>query len=1043
MKLCQKCDQPVAEEIITCPSCGSVISEGRKYIDDYRIVDVLHEGYSSFLCRAIRERTQELVMIRLFTPESGVDEAVAGRLQRELEELRKLPAEGFVRHHSIRRSSDGLWYRISEWINTESWGSLLASGRLQDTAAFIDLFYQMASILAVLHDHGHFIPHLILNDIIVIKNDREELRVKIDYKLSRFLDSKLDRPGPMLKNLMISHPDIVNQRPLDFRSDIWSLGKIFVELLTADLEAIDFLAKVDELADLPEELAVLLKVMLADDPDMRPRSMSDVAQSLARIKTGETEKAREQPPDDRRTPVAFNARLPAIVKLLVAAVAVLMVAGVIAWFQLGRQKEDSASVLEKYANQYAPAVAFLVTEYWLEAGDVRYYHNMTEGTAFLVDPGGYMLTGRHVVCPWLEDGPFFATAEYLKLNDLIPRFGYRIFLWFDGAKAFNRAAGMLPSPEPADAYFTELAYSTEADPRLTIAGVAKAPSQIRQLISSPLKDDIAVIKIGSVPKGLQPLPLELEMDPQKIPKLSPVIALGFPLGRRIQEDTVNVSVTRGHVRRTFKNLIQVDASVHGGNSGGPIIDTRGRVIGIVSGVAMDYTQGVVPTAAPMWDIGMILPIGKAVDLLVEIKAGQIKWNGVLDFSVDETLNKIREKAAGGRWAEAMRVADEKLALNPQPALVTAAGMMHFCAADYQGAKRLFSQALSMDADDYQARLMLFLIDWLVDDKAVSIHRQDLLDLDWRSTAEFQGYLARVLERSVTEESALQGWYNLSEKSWLNFVVGLLHAKREDWAGAEKLMREAILITDPEAWEYSLARARSEQFQRRRRGTLNTETQWNQYQAEINDFEKAAAEAKTTHLERRAKLAVLYTQIADRTTDLKEKLRIMEQIYAVIPDNRNILAALAYYSAADEDWSKSLGYMRDFMQTRARQNARSMSIGLLEACVLNFQGEDEAVQNILETYGSRIRAPWFLDIRDYFMGNQTEKALKEKAGETPEKLVTAYTLMGFWDEGSGRADSALKHYKEALESFLDYWLEYDFARERFKKLKKSAGPDKKS
>jgi len=73
MKLCPNCDQPVAEEITTCPSCGNEIGEGRKYIDDYRIVDVLHEGHASFLCRAIRERTNEHVMIRLFTPQSGVN----------------------------------------------------------------------------------------------------------------------------------------------------------------------------------------------------------------------------------------------------------------------------------------------------------------------------------------------------------------------------------------------------------------------------------------------------------------------------------------------------------------------------------------------------------------------------------------------------------------------------------------------------------------------------------------------------------------------------------------------------------------------------------------------------------------------------------------------------------------------------------------------------------------------------------------------------------------------------------------------------------
>jgi len=1035
MKLCPKCDQPVAEEITTCPSCGNEIGEGRKYIDDYRIVDVLHEGYSSFLCRAIRERTQELVMIRLFKPESGVDEEMVWRLRRELEELRKLPAEGFVRHHAIRRSSDGLWYRISEWINTESWGSLLASGQLRDLAVLIDLFYQMASILAVLHEQGHFIPHLILNAIIAIKDDRDKLRIKIDYKLSRFFDPKLDRPGPMLKNLLACHPDIVHQRPLDFRSDIWSLAKIFVELLTADLETPDILAKVDEL-ELPSELDVLLKVMLADDPDMRPRSMAEIAESLARIKEGEIEKVRQPPADDQRAPVRTISRLNKMVKLLAAAVVVLMVAGYFFGFQLDRREEDSSSILEKYANKYAQSVAFLVTEYWIEANDVRYYQKLTEGTAFLVDPDGYMLTNRHVVCPWLEDTTLFATAEYLKLNDLTPRFGYRIFLWFDGQKAFNRVARMLPSPELADVYFIDIAYRTESTPRLTIAGVARPPLQTRQQITSPLKDDFAVLKIDRVPQGLKALPLELEMDPQKIPRLSPIIALGFPLGRRTQADTVNVSVTSGHVRRTFENLIQVDASLYGGNSGGPVIDTRGKVIGIVSGVAMDWTRGFVPTAAPMWGMGMILPIAKAVDFLVELKDGQSKWNGVLDFSVQDALEKIRQKAAESRWAEAMKIADEKLAQSLQPALVTAAGMMHFCATDYEGAKQLFSQALSMDADGYQARLMLYIIDWLVGDITDSSHRRKLLDLDWQSPAEFQGYLAQVLEGLVDEESALQGWYNSSEKSWLYYMVGLAQSRRGDWISAENLMREAVLAADSDAWEFFLARARLEQFQARRRKTFKMKTQWTRYNADIKDFEQAVTQAQAAKLKLREQLVSLFSKIADNAVDLKSKLQALAQTHEMLPDNRFLLAALTYYNAAAEDWSGALEYAHEFLQTGGRQNARRMSIGLLEACILNYQGKDEQAQKKLENYESRIRTPWFLTISDYLLGKETEIALKEKAGESPAKLITAYTVVGFWDEGSGDKKNALKHYKEALESFLDDWLEYDFVRERIKKLKRT-------
>ena len=132
MKLCQNCGQLVAEEIITCPSCGSEVVEGRKYIDDYRIEKVLHEGYSSILCKGREEGMEEPVMIRIFTSQSGVDETIAERLKQELEEIKKLPEDYFVRHLDIRRSSDGLWYRVSKWIDTENWSTLLASGRLQD-----------------------------------------------------------------------------------------------------------------------------------------------------------------------------------------------------------------------------------------------------------------------------------------------------------------------------------------------------------------------------------------------------------------------------------------------------------------------------------------------------------------------------------------------------------------------------------------------------------------------------------------------------------------------------------------------------------------------------------------------------------------------------------------------------------------------------------------------------------------------------------------------------------------------------------------------
>jgi S1-C subfamily serine protease len=1038
MKLCPKCDQPVAEKITLCPACGNEIGEGRKYIDDYRIVDILHEGHSSFLCRAIRERTGEMVMIRLFTSRSGVDEQVAERLTQELERLKKLPDKGFVRHYAIRRSADGLWYRISEWINTESWGSLLTSGRLQDRQLAFDLFFQMASILTVLHQEGYYIPHLILNDIMLVKAQSGRLEVKIDYKLSRFFDPKLDRPGPILKKLLDVHPDIVNQRGLDDKSDIWSLGKIFVEILSADLEIADYLAKVDQL-NLPDAAKVLLKFMLADDPDMRPRSMAEVAVSLARIKEKAVES--EEPP---LPPPAAAARRLTIkglqnrISVLAILIILLSVAGFVAWYQLSQRKEVFENRLEDYANQYSPSIAFLLVEYWLEIDNEKMYRNMAEGTAFLVDSEGYMLTSRHVVCPWLEDTNLLATVYHFIEMEKTPELKYRIFLWFEGARAFNRVSRLIESPDLTDVYFIENAYSTESEPRLSIAGVPKPPVHTRQVITAPLKDDFAVIKIDSVPKGLQPLPLDLKLDSKNVPKLSRLITIGFPLGSRTQADTVNASVTGGNVRRSFENVIQVDASLYGGNSGGPIIDARGKVIGIAAGVAMDIAQGLMPTATPRWDLGMVLPITNAANFLAELKAGQAKWNGELDFSMEKMLTTIKEKATEGLWAEAQALADEELKGNPQPEMIMAAGMMHYCTGDTKGAATLFAETLSMNPENPEARLMLFLIDWLAGKGAESSSREALLAVDWRSPAEFQGHLVRVLEGLIDEVSALDSWHTDAEKSWLNYAVSLIRINAQDWEGAEKLLREAMLTADADAWEFFVVSAKLEQLQKQRRKALKTKAHWQEYNKDTEAFSNSIKNKVAKDAKLKEELSPLMAQFIDESVAIKEKREVLKKISAIYPKNRKIYVALSFYSAADADWSQSLEYIRTFLNSGGRQNADRMSLGILEAGILHLQGLADETRASLENFVGRTMDPWYLSINDYLSGNQTEKSLLEQAGESPENLLTAHCAVGLWAEGSGDKQKAIRHYREALGSFLDTWLEYDFSKERLKRLKLPAG-----
>ena len=49
MKLCHNCGQALAEPIKICPSCGQEVADGLKYVDDYRIIDVVYENITTLI----------------------------------------------------------------------------------------------------------------------------------------------------------------------------------------------------------------------------------------------------------------------------------------------------------------------------------------------------------------------------------------------------------------------------------------------------------------------------------------------------------------------------------------------------------------------------------------------------------------------------------------------------------------------------------------------------------------------------------------------------------------------------------------------------------------------------------------------------------------------------------------------------------------------------------------------------------------------------------------------------------------------------------
>ena len=118
-------------------------------------------------------------------------------------------------------------------------------------------------------------------------------------------------------------------------------------------------------------------------------------------------------------------------------------------------------------------------------------------------------------------------------------------------------------------------------------------------------NDLALIRIE--PFDGMPNVGGLDLEVPVPDRGSDVFVQGFPLGTNAlqpEDDTVVASTFRGIMSRAVGDFLQVDAAVHPGNSGGPVIDPAGRVIGVVVG-----QQRVGESGAS--DIGYVIPIARA------------------------------------------------------------------------------------------------------------------------------------------------------------------------------------------------------------------------------------------------------------------------------------------------------------------------------------------------------------------------------------------------------------------------------------------------
>src|SRR3990172_4239961 len=132
-----------------------------------------------------------------------------------------------------------------------------------------------------------------------------------------------------------------------------------------------------------------------------------------------------------------------------------------------------------------------------------------------------------------------------------------------------------------------------------------------QIVGGDPATDLAVVRAGAT--GLPTAELG-DSSSLRVGQL--VIAIGNPLGFQSTVSTGVISALgralRSQSGRLIENVIQTDVPLNPGNSGGPLVDSRGRVIGINTAMIF-MAQGIsfaVPVSTARWVVGELVTNGK-------------------------------------------------------------------------------------------------------------------------------------------------------------------------------------------------------------------------------------------------------------------------------------------------------------------------------------------------------------------------------------------------------------------------------------------------
>ena len=263
-----------------------MVTKGQKINDRYEIIKSIGEGGMANVYLAYDTILDRNVAIKVLRGDLANDEKFVRRFQREALSASSLSHPNIVAMYDVGED-DGLYYIVMEYVEGKTLKQLLKKRGSLTLSEAIDIMLQLTDGMA--HAHDSYIVHRDLKPQNIMIQDDGQIKIT-DFGIAMALNStQLTQTNSVMGSVHYLPPEQAAGKGATIKSDIYSMGIIFYELLTGELPF-----KGDSAVE------IALKQMKEPLPDVHKLN-NDIPQSIENIILKSTAKNPKNRYDDAKS----------------------------------------------------------------------------------------------------------------------------------------------------------------------------------------------------------------------------------------------------------------------------------------------------------------------------------------------------------------------------------------------------------------------------------------------------------------------------------------------------------------------------------------------------------------------------------------------------------------------------------------------------------------------------------------------------------------------------------------------------------------------